>query len=194
MSSRRITWAKDLEQIVCEVDTLNLEERRAYWYAKNELRKICRGDASLASQFRQMGYTELKEAEAHFSHKGHSLRGLGMMKDDPMIFQAKVVKANRSMLGSQTAKSEAMKISRQNAKAAYKMGLYDEKVSRCYCTEAQNNHRRSFLQHADVSPCIFKGDSISCSKHDRNEESRRARNHVLDKVMKLIGRGEQHRC
>eukprot|EP00814_Leptocylindrus_danicus_P014528 CAMPEP_0116026958 /NCGR_PEP_ID=MMETSP0321-20121206/14277_1 /TAXON_ID=163516 /ORGANISM="Leptocylindrus danicus var. danicus, Strain B650" /LENGTH=181 /DNA_ID=CAMNT_0003500089 /DNA_START=121 /DNA_END=667 /DNA_ORIENTATION=+ len=127
MSSRRITWAKDLEQIVCEVDTLNLEERRAYWYAKNELRKICRGDASLASQFRQMGYTELKEAEAHFSHKGHSLRGLGMMKDDPMIFQAKVVKANRSMLGSQTAKSEAMKISRENAKAAYKMGLYDEK-------------------------------------------------------------------
>ena len=197
MPSRRriIKWAEDLEQVVYEVDTLNLEERRAYWYAKNELRKICRGDASLASQFRQMGYTELKEAEAHFSHKGHSLRGLGMMKDDPMIFQAKVVKANRSMLGSQTAKSEAMKISRQNAKAAYKMGLYDEKVSRYCCAEAQI-HRRSFQQHARVSPSVFKqdGSSISCSNnHDQNKESTQERNQLLNKVMKLVRRG-RHRC
>ena len=197
MPSRRriIKWAEDLEQVVYEVDTLNLEEKRAYWYENNELRNICRGDASLASEFRQMCFKDLKKAEGYFNHKGHSLRGLEMMKDGPMIFHAKVAKANRSMLGNQQEKSEAMKISRQNAKAAYKMGLYDEKVSRYCCAEAQI-HRRSFQQHARVSPSVFKqdGSSISCSNnHDQNKESTQERNQLLNKVMKLVRRG-RHRC
>eukprot|EP00814_Leptocylindrus_danicus_P014350 CAMPEP_0116025858 /NCGR_PEP_ID=MMETSP0321-20121206/13389_1 /TAXON_ID=163516 /ORGANISM="Leptocylindrus danicus var. danicus, Strain B650" /LENGTH=201 /DNA_ID=CAMNT_0003498313 /DNA_START=348 /DNA_END=953 /DNA_ORIENTATION=+ len=133
-STRCIHWAQDLEQIVCEVDTLSPSEKAAYWYDGDELETIETNSNKLINAFKKMGqHEQLAEAEERFNAQGHSLRGLEAMQCCPMRHRAKIVQSNRCMLEYKGKdRHMAMKRSKKHAKQARQMGLYDEEHSMCY--------------------------------------------------------------
>eukprot|EP00814_Leptocylindrus_danicus_P022569 CAMPEP_0116029100 /NCGR_PEP_ID=MMETSP0321-20121206/15902_1 /TAXON_ID=163516 /ORGANISM="Leptocylindrus danicus var. danicus, Strain B650" /LENGTH=164 /DNA_ID=CAMNT_0003503339 /DNA_START=120 /DNA_END=614 /DNA_ORIENTATION=+ len=138
-----------------------MEEKQAYWYNGQELVTMDKNYNALIAEFRKTGRAELSEAEDYFNEQwGHSLRGLEAMKDCQLMYQAKIIKLNRSMLDCK-GKDKAMKRSKKNAQKAYQMGLYDEENSMCYAeTRKQESIRRK-----SIAP-----DSLSSSRHGDEAE------------------------
>jgi len=168
-STRCIHWAQDLEQIVCEVDTLSPIEKAAYWYDQDELETINTNFNKLINAFKKTGQNkQLAEAEERFNAQGHSLRGLEAMQYCPMMHRARILQSNRCMLEYKDKdRHMATKRSKKHAKQARQMGLYDEEHSMCYAgatmTPRKSDNgvvscpRKSVAPDSNPSPSSVKG-------------------------------------